>query len=332
MAGVKELRPQLVRGPGTTGHRRRSAGLDQGVGRLPRPLRQLPGDRGRRVGKEIVAGGQRGGRGDAARKRRQVGVDQSVDVGRLFDQAADGEVRQREGVVADGEGNRRAIPVLAQEVAQVQAGLRRAIGVDGWDEVPLVAQACLVGMAEEGDETVIAHDHDVLERVDAPIRVDDALDLQPHQVLGKSAGGDGIGLQVGGLDLVVLPHVHHHARRLRCQGIEVRRHRAQVTGTPSREPARPARIPQDDGVEGAGGARDQARSRPRRQGGDGTHRRAPAGEHGHGQVEGLGEAEDAVAAAHPDIDVSGVVPGVSDDGFARGAVLRRHPDQASRLG
>src|ERR1700716_4032622 len=92
VAGVKELRAQLVRRPGTAGNGWRAARLDEGVGRVGRAGGELAGDRCRRVSKEVVTGSQAAGRGDTARQRRQVRVDQSVDVGGAFDEAPDGEV------------------------------------------------------------------------------------------------------------------------------------------------------------------------------------------------------------------------------------------------
>ena len=187
-------------------------------------------------------------------------------------------------------------------------------------------------MAKEGDQAVIADDHHVLEGVERPIARDDALDFQPDQVFGEGARGGGIGLQVGGLDQVILADVDDHAGCLRGQRVEVRRHGAQVVGRPALHPARPARIPEDDAAVAARCRRDQARGGARGQGGNRADRPASTGEHRHRQVEGLGEAEGTIATAHPDVDVGGVVPGIAGDRFAGGAVLGRNADQASGLG
>src|SRR5438552_17154902 len=90
-------------------------------------------------------------------------------------------------------------------------------------------------------------------------------------------------------------------------------------------------MPDDDAVVGARRAVDQVRRGPGGQGGDGTHRGTPTRKQRHGQVEGLGEAEDAVATADADVDVGGVVPGVTDDALAGGTVVGGIPDQASRM-
>ena len=234
-------------------------------------------------------------------------------------------------MVVHREVGGRAVTVLAKHVTEVQGRLGRAVGEDRRDEVSLIGQAGLVGMAEEGDQAVIAHEHDVLQRVERPVRVDDALDLQPHQVLGEGARRVGIGLEVGGHHLIILADVDDHPRRLGCQRGQVRRHRAQVARAPAAEPARAVRIPDDDGAVRACCSMDQVRRRPRCQGGDGTQRGTPTGEQRHGQVEGLGQAEDAVAAADADVDVGGVVPRVPDDAFAGRTVVGRDPDQAPRL-
>ena len=103
VARAEELAAQLVGGPGPTGHRRWPARLDQRIGWMVGPGAELAGDRRCRVGKEVIAGGQPAAGDDTVRRARQIGVDQAVDVGRPLDQPSDGEVGQRQRVVAHGE-------------------------------------------------------------------------------------------------------------------------------------------------------------------------------------------------------------------------------------
>ena len=215
------------------------------------------------------------------------------------------------------------VAILAEHVAELQAGLRGCGIPDRNSVVLLVGKQRLVRMAEEGDHLVVADDHHILQGIYCPVAVDDVLDGISDQVFSKGALIVRVGLAVGEGDRVIRTDVDNHARyfwsgseavQLGLQGTLVRR-----------APSQAGEVGQDDRaivpihrIE-AGGRQAS------------IHRSTVSRKQFHFQVERIGWIESTTAATHTHVKIACVIPGINADPFTGDALESRNSNHAARL-
>ena len=331
---------ERVRGPGLVGEARRGGSVVDEVVRRRRAVRrdrhgllcrqrgshpevELVTDRVRTVSHEVVAGGQRSrvGRQDAPGERAQ----HPGHLARGLDEPPDRQIRDREQVIATIDAQLRAVRVLSHEVPESKYGLRGAGVEQRREELLFVSERAAVRVAEERDDRVRTDEEDVLRRR-RPRAIDDPIDLGRHEVLRIRASERTIGLLVRegdarvGTDVDDLS-VHRGQRRERQQrGLEV--------SLLLRGPNQARAVDRDD--------RERVRlctEDRRATGGDRRllHARARARKQCHGKLERIVQAEGAVPAAHADIEVARLVPGVAEDELVGHSRLQRPGQERSLL-
>ncbi len=192
---------------------------------------------------EVVAGHERGAGADHGLV--EVGLGHTRNLARGLHEPPDREVRDREVDGPEGDGDGRAIGVLAEHVVAAEAGFGGGGRLDRREVVDLRADRGGVRVAEERHDVVAAGEDDVLDAargIALAVGVDDILGRLGDQVLGVDAARVGIRLDLEVADPTGAGEVNDDAIRGAGQLAELGDHRRRI----GRPEAR--RVREDDGV------------------------------------------------------------------------------------